>query len=53
MSAAEQENLREREISRLRKEITAIMPFPVSNNQRARLDEFIHMNLAGVGNGSA
>lgn len=51
MTAAEEEDARERWIRTLSKEIQKLLPYPVSNNQRAHLEQVIHMNLTGVGNG--
>jgi hypothetical protein len=47
MSAAAQEDERERELRRLGKEIAGIMPNPVTPQQRAFLDNFIVANLNG------
>ena len=47
MNAAQQEDLREREIRRIMKEIGKILPHPLTSEQRASIEAGVVLNLNG------
>lgn len=49
MNAAQQEDIRERQINKIRRDVEKVLPFPTTAIQRGALEQVILMNISSGG----